>query len=219
MQLEHAVFTDDFRDLKWDMMIATNPTYTEDADYTLGRLYSSPNGVNEENGYVNPKLHELLMAARTRDRTRRSAPSSTPQAGEIIWNDAVGIFPAELLAVYAYRSIVEGLELAPTMTPRFRGVTVELYGRSALPCREPSTCGRRTAGARSVEGLSVSVGATAPRLKLVEDVSLRCERGQVTALIGESGSGKSLTASAILGLLDRSVYHVAARRLQIGGLD
>ncbi len=123
-QLEHAVFTADFRDLKWDMMIATNPTYTEDADYTLGRLYSSPNGVNEENGYVNSKLHELLMAARAEvDQEKRAALYA--QAGGIIWNEAVGIFPAELLNVYASRSIVSGLELAPTMAPRLRTVTIK----------------------------------------------------------------------------------------------
>jgi oligopeptide/dipeptide ABC transporter ATP-binding protein len=70
-----------------------------------------------------------------------------------------------------------------------------------------------------VEGLSVSVGAGAARLELVADVSLRCDPGQVTAVIGESGSGKSLTASAVLGLLDRRVYHVEARRLQAADVD
>jgi peptide/nickel transport system substrate-binding protein len=123
-QLEHAVFTADFRDLKWDMMIATNPTYTEDADYTLGRLYSSPNGVNEENGYANPKLHDLLMAARAEvDQQKRAALYA--EAGGIIWNEAVGIFPAELMNVYASRSNVLGLELAPTMAPRLRTVTIK----------------------------------------------------------------------------------------------
>jgi peptide/nickel transport system substrate-binding protein len=123
-QLEHAVFTADLRSLKWDMIIATNPTYTEDADYTLGRLYSSPNGVNEENGYVNPKLHDLLMAARTEVNQERRA-ALYAEAGGIIWNDAVGIFPAELVAVYASRSNVSGLDPAPTMAPRLRNVTLK----------------------------------------------------------------------------------------------
>ena len=47
------------------------------------------------------------------------------QAGGIIWNEAVGIFPAELLNVYASRSIVSGLDLAPTMAPRLRTVTIK----------------------------------------------------------------------------------------------
>jgi oligopeptide/dipeptide ABC transporter ATP-binding protein len=70
-----------------------------------------------------------------------------------------------------------------------------------------------------VEGLTISVGPEEARLKLVEDVSLRCDASRVTAVIGESGSGKSLTASAILGLLDRRTYHVAARRLEVAGVS
>ncbi len=76
-----------------------------------------------------------------------------------------------------------------------------------------------TLPALSVEGLSVAVGATEPRLRLVEDVSLRCDPASVTAVIGESGSGKSITASAVLGLLDRRVYHVTARNLSVGGTE
>ena len=35
----------------------------------------------------------------------------------------------------------------------------------------------------------------------VDGVSFRLERGQVMALMGESGAGKSLTAAAVIGLL------------------
>jgi oligopeptide/dipeptide ABC transporter ATP-binding protein len=70
-----------------------------------------------------------------------------------------------------------------------------------------------------VDGLWVSVRETVPRLRLVEDVSLRCDPGSVRAVIGESGSGKSITASAVLGLLDRKVYHVTARTMSVGGVD
>jgi len=69
-----------------------------------------------------------------------------------------------------------------------------------------------------VEGLAIAVGPEEARLRLVDDVSLRCEPARVTAVIGESGSGKSLTASAILGLLDRRTYQVAARRLEVAGV-
>ena len=71
--------------------------------------------------------------------------------------------------------------------------------------------------ALTVEGLSISVGAPETPLTLVDDVALRCEAGTVTALIGESGSGKSLTASAILGLLDRRTYRVSATLLAVAG--
>lgn len=127
VQLEHAVFTEDFRTLKWDIMMATNPTYTEDADYTLGRLYISPEGVNEENGFVNADVHAALMAAK-REPDQKIRLENYAKATKIIWDEAAGIFPAELLAVYAYRANLNGLELAPTMTPRFRGVSIGAGG-------------------------------------------------------------------------------------------
>ena len=48
-----------------------------------------------------------------------------------------------------------------------------------------------------VENLSISAGADL----LVEDVSFNVARGQRIGLIGESGSGKTITALSILGLL------------------
>ncbi|PXY37500.1 ATP-binding cassette domain-containing protein [Prauserella flavalba] len=49
----------------------------------------------------------------------------------------------------------------------------------------------------SVEGLGIAAGS----LPLVEDVSFTIAPGERVGLIGASGSGKSLTASAVMGLL------------------
>lgn len=49
----------------------------------------------------------------------------------------------------------------------------------------------------SVQGLSVRYGAH----EVVHDVGFSLERGESVALIGESGSGKSTIAKAILRLL------------------
>ncbi|GAA1497418.1 dipeptide ABC transporter ATP-binding protein [Paeniglutamicibacter kerguelensis] len=48
-----------------------------------------------------------------------------------------------------------------------------------------------------VKGLSIHAGATA----LVQDLDFAMQAGERIGLIGESGSGKSLTATALLGLL------------------
>ena len=61
----------------------------------------------------------------------------------------------------------------------------------------------------SVEHLSVTFirygrGLSRMELPAVRDVSLTVEPGRVTAVAGESGSGKSLLAHAILGLLPRN---------------
>ncbi|HKJ11694.1 MAG TPA: ABC transporter ATP-binding protein [Ornithinimicrobium sp.] len=53
-----------------------------------------------------------------------------------------------------------------------------------------------------VEGLDVATGSTA----LLSQVSFSIDAGERVGLIGESGSGKSLTALAVMGLLADGVY-------------
>ncbi|MDX2971775.1 ABC transporter ATP-binding protein [Kribbella solani] len=65
----------------------------------------------------------------------------------------------------------------------------------------------------AVRGLSVSVRDTT----LVSDVDLTVGAGERVGLIGESGSGKSLTALSILGLLPEDVHATGSVRLE--GVD
>jgi ABC-type glutathione transport system ATPase component len=51
-----------------------------------------------------------------------------------------------------------------------------------------------------IEGLTIGFGASADTA-VVSDVSLSIRRNEVVGVIGESGSGKTLTALAVLGLL------------------
>lgn len=53
----------------------------------------------------------------------------------------------------------------------------------------------------AVRGLTITTGRGDREVALLDGVDLTVERGRATGLIGESGSGKSLTASAIMGLL------------------
>ena len=59
----------------------------------------------------------------------------------------------------------------------------------------------------SNEGLSLSAGS----ISLVDQVSLAVEPGQILALVGESGCGKSLTALSVLGLLPQVIRRTAGR--------
>ncbi|NRQ37617.1 ABC transporter ATP-binding protein [Nonomuraea sp. NN258] len=65
----------------------------------------------------------------------------------------------------------------------------------------------------SVERLSVRTGP----VELVREVSFEIAAGERVGLIGESGSGKSLTALSIMGLLPEGV--TAAGRARLGGRD
>lgn len=64
----------------------------------------------------------------------------------------------------------------------------------------PQAIRRQETPLLSVEGLSLGFSPD-PRLAVVRDLDLEIRRGEVYALVGESGCGKSLTALAILGLL------------------
>jgi ABC-type dipeptide/oligopeptide/nickel transport system ATPase component len=60
-----------------------------------------------------------------------------------------------------------------------------------------------------VENLGVSAGNT----RLVEHVSFAIDQGERVGLIGESGSGKTLTAAAVMGLLSEELTPSGSIRL------
>lgn len=56
--------------------------------------------------------------------------------------------------------------------------------------------------ALKVEGLTVDIRTIAGTVRAVDDVSFAAHRGETLALLGESGCGKSMTATALVGLLE-----------------
>jgi oligopeptide transport system ATP-binding protein len=53
-----------------------------------------------------------------------------------------------------------------------------------------------------VEGMSVDIRTIAGTVRAVNEVSFQARRGETLALLGESGCGKSMTATALVGLLE-----------------
>src|ERR1035437_368930 len=66
---------------------------------------------------------------------------------------------------------------------------------AALPSNDPAV---------ELEGVTKDfpVGLRGLRLRAVNDLSLRVERGEIYGLLGPNGSGKSTTSKIILGLLE-----------------
>ncbi|MHA3723920.1 dipeptide/oligopeptide/nickel ABC transporter permease/ATP-binding protein [Leucobacter sp. HY1910] len=67
-----------------------------------------------------------------------------------------------------------------------------------------------------VRGLGVALYAGGEPVPLVRDVSLTIGRGEIVGLLGESGSGKSMLARSILGLLPAGIG-VSAGEIRLDG--
>ena len=70
----------------------------------------------------------------------------------------------------------------------------------------------------SVKNLTISLPRAMERPHAVNDVSFDLMDGEILCIIGESGSGKSVTASAIMGLLP-SIIRVTAGSIWFKGMD
>lgn len=80
---------------------------------------------------------------------------------------------------------------------------------SALPSFLPAPVSAARAQLLSVAGLQVKAGDRV----LVQDFALSLARGERVGLIGESGSGKSVTAAALTGLLPEGLHVTGSVRL------
>ncbi|WP_029354540.1 ABC transporter ATP-binding protein [Bosea sp. 117] len=68
----------------------------------------------------------------------------------------------------------------------------------------------------SVQGLRVEIAARHRVLTAIDDVSFDIAEGEILGVVGESGAGKSVTGTAVLGLLERPAYQAGGRIIFAG---
>jgi ABC-type dipeptide/oligopeptide/nickel transport system ATPase component len=73
--------------------------------------------------------------------------------------------------------------------------------------------------ALTVQNLTVSNCRHGQAISVVDRVSLKLRDGEVLAIVGESGCGKTKTAEAIMGLLPRDQWNVQADAIELGDSD
>ncbi|HEY4200833.1 MAG TPA: ABC transporter substrate-binding protein [Devosiaceae bacterium] len=111
---EPAVGTKRLLALDWDIaIIQPVVTSTGDADYTLGRLYTC---AANRTAYCDPSLDKLLnQAGAEPDQAKRA--DLYKQAGKIVWDQAVGMYPMNVKQVWAWSSKLDGVALDPVYKP------------------------------------------------------------------------------------------------------
>src|SRR6187397_1382632 len=70
-----------------------------------------------------------------------------------------------------------------------------------------------------VAGLSVTVRGEDGEREVVSGLSFSLARGETLCIAGESGSGKSMTALAIMQLLPEPAARIAGGRIRLGETD
>ncbi|MHA6691399.1 dipeptide ABC transporter ATP-binding protein [Devosia sp. A449] len=70
-----------------------------------------------------------------------------------------------------------------------------------------------------VENLSIEFGSGSAAIKAVRNVSWSINAGETLAIIGESGSGKSVSSSTILNLLPMPPARITSGRIMFGDID
>ncbi|WP_454686949.1 ABC transporter ATP-binding protein [Agrobacterium leguminum] len=70
-----------------------------------------------------------------------------------------------------------------------------------------------------VRNLSVEFHTASGVVHAVKDVSYHIDRGETLAILGESGSGKSVSSSAIMNLIDMPPGHISSGQILLDGHD
>ena len=78
---------------------------------------------------------------------------------------------------------------------------------------------KRDQAVLSVQALSVSLRTEGQNMTIVNQLDLDLMPGEIVGLVGESGCGKSMTASALMGMLPTSSATMQAKRMTLEDRD
>ena len=95
----------------------------------------------------------------------------------------------------------------------------ERSGASFAPAGADGAGAASPAPVLSVDGLTVVVGGEHGPRPVVSDLSFTLSRGETLCIAGESGSGKSMTSLAIMGLLPKPGARIEAGTIRLGDTD
>ena len=70
-----------------------------------------------------------------------------------------------------------------------------------------------------VEGLTQDFATVDGRVRVLQNISMQIERGEIVGIVGESGSGKSTLGLAIIGLLDSPPSEILSGSILFDGRD
>ncbi len=136
--------------------------------------------------------------------------------------------PALMIMITGTSIVILGEALARALNPRLWAVSSAQRGRTWRRARRVGAATAQVADPRPsderpaeavlrVRGLTVVLPTAAGERMLIRDVSFQLRAGEVLAVVGETGSGKTLTALSVAGLLPHPL-RMRAAQLELDGV-
>ena len=91
--------------------------------------------------------------------------------------------------------------------------------RLEVPAERPEPAGAMSGHLLEIQDLAVEFHTAAGTVKAVDGINYHLDRGETLAILGESGSGKSVSASAIMNLIDSPPGYITRGRVLYRGED
>ena len=119
----------------------------------------------------------------------------------IITSPHTSVVPGVMILIIVMAINLVGDGIRDVLDPRLKSGALSTPRSTTEVVKNKSDAGLKTQNLLSINGLKTEFRIGNRILKAVNDVSLTVDRGQCVGIIGESGSGKSVTALSIMRLV------------------